>query len=107
MIANESQIPRHTARPGQRRPLFTVVEAGGPAPRHQAATDLADILLRKHLDLRALRDMLEQAIAHDLRILESPAAPETIATTQNRMDVLRQAIDFIGASRIGETRKWE
>jgi len=104
MIANESQIPRRTARPSERRALFSVVEANGPPPRQRAATDLAEILMRKHVDPRAVCSMLEQALAHDLRILEGPAAPETIATTQNRMDVLRQAIDFIGAADIGKTR---
>lgn len=98
MITTNSQAPRRVARPAQRRAVFTVVEASGPTPRHRAAIDLAEILLRKHVDPRAVSDMLEQAIAHDLRILEGPAAPETIATSQNRIDVLRQAIDFIGAA---------
>jgi hypothetical protein len=67
-------------------------------PQQQAAKNLADLLMQKHPNMHDACDVLVAAIDRDQRLITSTDSAETTQTAEDRIELHRQAMDFIHAA---------
>lgn len=69
-------------------------------PQQQAAKDLADMVMAKHPTMTTACEVLIRAIERDQHILFETKSPEALVTAEARIELHRQALDFIGAAHM-------
>jgi hypothetical protein len=67
-------------------------------PQQQAAKDLADLLMAKYPDMHEACDALDDAIGRDMAIIASDNSVEAVKTAADRLELHRQAIEFVCAA---------